>query len=365
MAFGGVLVFGILFNIIFAVLCGMVVIGLLLLLVSAFFAVRCILGKTRGVPVPKRRRVIAVACALAGMLCFVIPTLTYFALKPDDVIVETPQGDAVFPETTIKQFGWALHGDDLARAKELLEEYPELIYYTSEGMNPLEIANGAGADAVSTYLLEHYYKVQQTGGAAMNCNEKTYPELAALLEEFGITGIPNELLEALEQQWKEFPPEALDSMNKLALLLTEVSMGRYDFQTGTWTPTSNLVYSFDMEALDSGNMYDILFQGIASIAGEQLQISGVRQDDGESYYDRKVYFTVDGVEHCFQAEFGGDWYDTKILDKLNQILEEQNTSHRLWIMTDGYQQVIVFFCEEAWAQAFMAKTGCTLETNTN
>ena len=199
----------------------------------------------------------------------------------------------------------------------------------------------------------------------MNCNEKTYPELAALLEEFGITGIPNELLEALEQQWKEFPPEALDSMNKLALLLTEVSMGQYDFKAGIWTPTSDVVYSFDVEALDSGNMYDILFQGIASIAGDQLQISDVRQADGEGYYDRKVYFTLDGIEHCFQAEFGGDWYDTKILDKLNQILEEQKASRRLWFMTDGYQQVIVFFCEEAWAKAFMEKTGCTLETKTN
>ena len=199
----------------------------------------------------------------------------------------------------------------------------------------------------------------------MNCNEKTYQELAALLEDFGITGISKELLESLEEQWNEFPPEALDSMNKLALLLSEVSMGRYDFKTGTWTPTSNIVYSFDMEALDSGNMYDILFQGIASIAGEQLQIREVRQDDGEGYYDRKVYFTVDGAEHCFQAEFGGDWYDTKILDKLNQILEEQNTSYRLWFMTDGYQQVIVFFCEEAWAREFMEKTGCALVSKTN
>lgn len=365
MAFGGILVLGILFNIIFAILCRMVVVGLLLLLISIFFSVRCIFGKIRGIPVPKRRRVIALACALAGMLCFVIPTLTYLALKPDDVIVETPRGNAVFPETTIKQFGWALHGDDLERAKELLEEYPELIYYTSEGMNPLEIATGAGSDAVSDYLLEHYYKDQQIGGLAMNCNEKTYQELAALLEGFGITDMSNEMLESLEQQWNEFPPEALDSMNKMALLLTEVSMGRYDFRSGAWTPTSNVVYSFDMEALDSGNMYEILFQGITSIAGEQLQISDVRQDDGQDYYDRKVYFTVGGVEHCFQAEFGGDWYDTRILDKLNQILEEQNASRRLWFMTDGYQQMIVFFCEEAWAQAFMEKTGCTLVTNTN
>lgn len=300
MAFGGVLVFGVLFNIIFVILCGMVLVGLLLLLISVFFSVRCIFRKIHGVPVPKRRRVIAVVCALVGLSCFVIPTLTYFALKPDDVIVETPHGNVVFPETTINQFGWALHGDDLERAKELLEQYPELIYYTSEDMNPLEIAIEAGSNSVSAYLLEHYYKDQQTGGWTMNCNEKTYQELAALLEDFGITSISKDSLEALEQQWNEFPPEVLDSMNKMALLLTEVSMGRYDFRAGTWTPTSNAVYSFDMEALDSGNMYEILFQGISSIAGNQLQITEVRQEDGEGDYGRKVYFTLDGVEHCFQ-----------------------------------------------------------------
>ncbi|MBQ7898394.1 MAG: hypothetical protein IJ307_00910 [Bacteroidales bacterium] len=199
----------------------------------------------------------------------------------------------------------------------------------------------------------------------MNCNKRTYQELAKLLEDFGITGISNELIESLEQQLTEFPPEALDSMNKMALLLTAISTGRYDFQTGVWKPTSDNVYSFDIEALDSGNMYEVLFQGLSSIAGDQLQISDVRQDDGENYYDRKVHFTVDGTEHCFRAEFGGDWYDTKVLDELNKILEEKGSLYRLWFMTDGYQQVIVFFCKEDWAHRFTEKTGCALVSNTN
>lgn len=199
----------------------------------------------------------------------------------------------------------------------------------------------------------------------MKCNEKTYCEIAVMLEDFGITGISSKLLDALEKQWKEYPPEVLESTSKMALLLGEISMGQYDFKTGIWTPSSNVVYSFDMEALDSGNMYEILFQGIASIAGDQLKISDIRQDDGEGYYDRKVYFTVNGVEYCFHAEFGGDWYDIRILDKLNQILEEQNTLYRLWFLTDGYQQVIVFYCDEKWAHRFMEETDCALVPHIN
>ena len=34
-------------------------------------------------------------------------------------------------------------------------------------------------------------------------------------------------------------------------------------------------------------------------------------------------------------------------------------------MTDGYQQVIVFFCKEEWAHWFTEKTCCALVSNTN
>ena len=199
----------------------------------------------------------------------------------------------------------------------------------------------------------------------MERNAMSYQALASLLTELGIADFSSGLLEELEQQWNQFPPEVLDSLDKLALLLTAISMGRYDYCTGAWAPTSNKVYSFDMEAFDPGNMYEILFQGIRSISGDHLCVNAVRQDDGENYYDRKVFFTLDGVEYCFKAELGGDWYDTKILDLLNQILAGRGDPNRLYFMTDGYQQMILFFCKEAWARQFTEKTGCALVTTTN
>lgn len=199
----------------------------------------------------------------------------------------------------------------------------------------------------------------------MTVNELSYQALADLLAEFEITGIPNAILAELEAEWTELPPEALESLDKMTLLLTAVSMGHYDYQTGQWTPTSDKVYSFDMEAFDVDNMYNIFFQGIMAISRGQIHITDVAQNDGEGYYDRTVSFSVNGAEHKFKAEFGGDWYDIRILDCLNQILAEQRNPNRLYFTTDGYQQMIVFFCNEEWANDFGERTDCRLVDATN
>lgn len=198
-----------------------------------------------------------------------------------------------------------------------------------------------------------------------NTNEMTYRELAELLAECGITGIREEVIAELETQWQEFPPEALDSLDKVTLLLSAAGEGRIDMQTRQWLPTSGQVYSFDMEAFDVADMYAILLRGIEAIGRGQIQISGVVQNDGEGYYDRSVAFSLNGKSCQFKPEFGGDWYDTGILDALNRELAAQGIPDRLYVTTDGYQQVIVFFCDARWAADFMQKTGCVLRDRIN
>lgn len=89
----------------------------------------------------------------------------------------------------------------------------------------------------------------------MNTNELSFRELADVLAELGIAEVSQERIEELENVWEKCPEEVLDSLNKMAMLLTEVGHGNYDYTTWTWTPSSNKVYSFDMEAFDVSSMY--------------------------------------------------------------------------------------------------------------
>lgn len=156
MAFGGVLLLNLLLQFgVFFVLVALFA-GIVFLLAGIVFLIRGLRARAKGAPFLKRRVVLVVICAVLGVSCLAVPTAAYLLLKPDDVVIETPQGEEKVPETAVKQFGWALCGDDLERVQELLARYPELIYYTSENMDPLEIALQEGSLEVSNYLQEHY-----------------------------------------------------------------------------------------------------------------------------------------------------------------------------------------------------------------
>lgn len=200
-----------------------------------------------------------------------------------------------------------------------------------------------------------------------NNNDKSYEQLANILRELGITNINNELITQLEDEWKEYPEDIL--IDKMALLLCTIGYGEYDYTTGKWTPSSNKVYSFDMECFDIDNMYQLLFEGISSIGEDELNFSNIIVDTSKVDFDRGIgtqtfQFDLNGKTHVLEGDYYNDWYDIEILDYLNEILENENKAKKLYFMSDGYQSFIVFYCDKEWADLFEKKTGYKLITKT-
>lgn len=215
----------------------------------------------------------------------------------------------------------------------------------------------------------HLIQVRDAGREAILHNEMSYRELAAVLEELGIRTVSEKTLEDMENNWKKIPAELYESFDKMAMLLAAVGRGNYNFETGEWTPSSNQIYSFDVEAFDIGNMYTLFLQGIAAISMGELEFTNITEDGSKADYEQgigrqTVTFYMNGKKHIFQAEVNYDWYDTKILDNLNQILREEKNDRQLFFMGDGYQECIVFYCTEEWAAHFTEKTGCKLYNKT-
>lgn len=200
---------------------------------------------------------------------------------------------------------------------------------------------------------------------SMAHSRMSYQELAAVLTELGIETVSEKNLEEMEQQYREMPAELYAALDKMKMLLAAIGRGDYDLETGEWTPDSEQIYSFDLEAFDAGNMYTIFLQRIAVISGGELEFNNISEDTGKVNYEQgtgiqTVTFELNGKTYIFEAEVNHDWYDTRILDFLNEILKQEKNGKQLYFMGDGYQECIVFYCTEKWAVQFTEKTGCEL-----
>ena len=190
-------------------------------------------------------------------------------------------------------------------------------------------------------------------------------EAAAILDELGIASISERMILEFERSWNSVPQEIRDSLDVVTMLLAAVGVGTYDTGTCEWTPTSDRVYSFDVEVSDIDRMYTLFLQGIQSINEDEFEITQIREEAGRLEYPsgretRRVRFLCDGRECIYQAQMNYDWFDAGIFDYMNEVLAEAGNPKRLYFMSDGYQECIVFYCTEFWARRFERKTGCRL-----
>lgn len=193
----------------------------------------------------------------------------------------------------------------------------------------------------------------------------SYAHIAAELEEFGITGATPELLDSLEEAYRDYPWELRRYVNKPVILLSYLGFGEYDENTWAWTPSTNGVYSFDLEVFRLDTMYSDFLNGVSAIGNGELEFTNIREDISDVDYNnwtgtQRVSFDWNGKSYTINADFMGDWFDTDAINQLNDILESQGSQKRIWATYDDGQCIILFYGDDAWAAKFAAKTGCYL-----
>ena len=162
-------------------------------------------------------------------------------------------------------------------------------------------------------------------------------------------------------QWREF----------VSTELFEKAMGDYQWNTGEWKPLTDRMYAFDAEVFDIGNMYKLFLQGVQSIAAD-IEITDVREDlsgmteelkEPANPYEpptdgvRSVSFKCNGHEYSTTIASYGDWFNVEFISFMNQVLEKENKTKRLWILSDGLDQMIAIVYDSAEnAQSYVAYT---------
>ena len=222
---------------------------------------------------------------------------------------------------------------------------------------------GCGAGMVRC-LMERGANAQK-GAVSMQQDKRSYAEIARDLQDLGIGGITDELVQSLEEQSAQLPEGAIFS--KTANLLSVVGMGTFGPELSSWTPARNGVYSFDMEVYDEGKIYTYFLEGVAALGEGELEFTNITEDlsrmDREAGTGpRSVSFDWNGTRYTMEMTAQQDWFDVAAARQLSKIVQEAGGDKQLYFVGDGYQSCMVFYRDAAWAREFQQKTGLPLST---
>jgi len=151
------------------------------------------------------------------------------------------------------------------------------------------------------------------------------------------------------------------------MLLAELGMGEYDFESGEWTPSSNQVYAFDAEVFDVAQMYTLFLKGIQSIVPD-IEITDVKEDlsgmteemtsseeSGEmTDGTRSVSFLCNGHSYATELISYGDWINPDMIEFMNDVLAKENCPKRLHLLPVMDQIAVLVYCTEEQAAALDA-----------
>lgn len=158
----------------------------------------------------------------------------------------------------------------------------------------------------------------------------------------------------------KMPKDMLDDLSRsqiLGLVLDYIGISEYNIEKNEYKLSSNDVYSFDMEVADIDIMYTIFLNYINKISNEELKISNIVEDTTNVNFEEGtgtqiVKFKVYDKEYKYEAKVNHDWFDTRIISYINQILQEQNSNKFLYVTSDGWQNCILFYKTEKWAEKY-------------
>lgn len=208
---------------------------------------------------------------------------------------------------------------------------------------------------------------------------KAVRQQAEILEELGFTGITEELitdmvdfLELMESDFGRdiYPGDGdLGGISITTSILSWLGRGIYDYDTFTWSPTSEMVYSFDTEIYDISRMYTNFLKGVASINCGDFVISDVEEDTTQINWDtgtgvHVVRFLYNENAYEFVGRAQNDWIDLSVIKFMNEVLEKEGNPKRYFVMSDGMQERILLYNTKEWVQEFSSKLGCLVYEGT-
>ena len=181
------------------------------------------------------------------------------------------------------------------------------------------------------------------------------------LQKLGIDAMEAE--ENIVNQFHSMPDDIVRDMESEQIF--GMILGGMGFYPGTERAASE-IYAFDMEMPEIQQMYTVFLEGISRIVGEDLEFTDIEEEISEEELEAgtgtmTVRFCCNGKSYEYEARYNNDWFDAGMLAFLNQVIEEQDTGRSLYVTGDGYQECIVFYRTEEWAERYRQLLGMELD----
>lgn len=156
-------------------------------------------------------------------------------------------------------------------------------------------------------------------------------------------------------------PEDMDDESVVRILLDVIGRADHRLNGELFAAKRRKLCSFELEVPDADNMYtNFLTNVISVLTGEELTITDIKEDQGGAEA-HKVGFQCDGTEYQYHSRYDGDWFDPGIISVVNQALGDRKSEKYILFTTDGYQNCILFYDTEEWAEKFKACIGVALQ----
>ena len=158
----------------------------------------------------------------------------------------------------------------------------------------------------------------------------------------------------------KMPNDMLNDMENsqiLGLVLDNIGRAEYNVENKEYKLFSNNVYSFDTEVIDIDMMYIIFLNFVNKLSNDELKITDIIEDNSSINYEqgtgeKTVSFKLNSKEYKYIAKVKNDWFDMKMIGYINKILQENNCKKFLYVSNDGWQNCILFYNTEKWAEKF-------------
>ncbi len=158
----------------------------------------------------------------------------------------------------------------------------------------------------------------------------------------------------------QMPSDMLNDMENsqiVGLVLDNIGRSEYNVENKEYKLFSNNVFSFDTEVIDIDMMYTIFLNFVNKLSNEELRITDIIEDNSNINYEQGigekiVSFKLNSKEYKYIAKVQNDWFDMEIIGYINKILQENNSNKFLYFTSDGWQNCILFYNTEKWAEKF-------------
>lgn len=204
--------------------------------------------------------------------------------------------------------------------------------------------------------------IKQNNGTSKENVQLSFEEQAKVLSDLGITGLTDEVITGVKEDYEQYPDYPIDPYLSL---LGSIGYGDYDYETYAWTPTSTEVYGFDTEVFNLEKMYTDFINGIISISKNEFSITNIEENLDEVDFEngtgiQSISFKYNDHSYLFKGKVNNDWIDCRIIDFMNDIFEKEKNPKRLLCTLDGGQGYFLFYNSLEWAKEFTQKTNIPL-----